>query len=130
MMYKIKPEFIDLWGEDASEETVISENELEAFAREWEMPKSELLPQLIQLSVSRAVENMKAKISRTEMMARRGLLTPREAELRITQLIDEALVEDDFTSDEEHAKLMEQRRLADRRKWRFLLSLTKDKVEV
>lgn len=76
------------------------------------------------------VMEMKEQISRTEKMARRGLLTAREAELRITRLIDDTLVEDAFTSREAWAELEEQRRLADRRKWRFLLSLTKDKVEV
>lgn len=73
------------------------------------------------------VTEMKEQISRTEKVARRGLLTPREAELRITQLIDEGLVEDAFMGEKEHERLMAQRRLAERRKWRFLLDLTKDK---
>ena len=75
------------------------------------------------------VAEMKEKISRTERMAQRGLLTPREAELRITQLIDEGLVEDAFMGVKEHERLMAQRRLADRHKWRFLLSLTKERCE-
>lgn len=75
------------------------------------------------------VAEMKEKISRTEIMARRGLLTPREAELRITQLIDDPSLEETFTDAEGYLRLMEQRRLADRRKWRFLLSLTKERCE-
>lgn len=71
---------------------------------------------------------MKDSITRTEKIAKRGLLTPYEAERRITQLIDDTLPEDAFTSREGWVKIMEQRRLAERRKWRFLLSLTKEKV--
>ena len=128
MMWKIKPEFIDLWGSEADENTRITESDLDALSRAWEKPKFELLSQLIPISQAEAVAEMKEKISRTEKMARRGLLTAREAELRITRLIDDTLVEDAFTSREAWAKLEEEKRLADRRKWRFLLSLTKEKV--
>lgn len=72
---------------------------------------------------------MRDRIRRVEIMAKRGLLTVREAEQRITQLIDETLVADEIMSREEYFKIMEQRRLADRRKWKFLLSLTKERME-
>lgn len=47
MTYKIKPEFLDLWGEDATEDTVITESDLEMIARGWEKTPEELLEQLI-----------------------------------------------------------------------------------
>lgn len=47
MTYKIKPEFLELWGEDATEDTVITENDLEMIARGWEKAPEELLDQLI-----------------------------------------------------------------------------------
>lgn len=47
MTYKIKPEYLDLWGEDAAEDTIITEEELEMIARGWEKNPSDLLEQLI-----------------------------------------------------------------------------------
>lgn len=75
------------------------------------------------------VKEMKQQIDRIEKMAIRGLLTASQAERRIGQLIDEALPEEAIL-DEEIWKRMEQRRLAERRKWRFLLTLTKSSLEV
>ena len=75
------------------------------------------------------VKEMKQQIDRVEKMAIRGLLTASQAERRIGQLIDEALPEEAIL-DEEIWKRMEQRRLAERRKWRFLLTLTKTSLEV
>lgn len=75
------------------------------------------------------VKEMKQQIDRVEKMAIRGLLTASQAERRIGQLIDEALPEEAIL-DEEIWKRMEQRRLAERRKWRFLLTLTKSSLEV
>lgn len=47
MTYKIKPEFIDQWGADATEESIITEADLEMIARGWEMKPEDLLDQLI-----------------------------------------------------------------------------------
>lgn len=47
MTYKIKPEFVNLWGEDATEDTILTEADLEMIARGWEKPVEELLDQLI-----------------------------------------------------------------------------------
>ena len=47
MTYKIKPEYADLWGEDVTEETVITEEDLEMMARGWEKTPEELMDQLI-----------------------------------------------------------------------------------
>lgn len=74
------------------------------------------------------LKEMNEMISRVEIMARRGLLSVYEAELRITRLIDDTLPEPAFTSREEWERIMEQRRLLKRREWRFLLSLTKEKA--
>ena len=47
MTYKIKPEYLDLWGEDATEETIITDEDLEMIARGWEKTPDELMDQLI-----------------------------------------------------------------------------------
>jgi len=44
--YTIKPEFLNLWGEDVTEETVIDTAEVKRLAQEWEKPVDELLEQL------------------------------------------------------------------------------------
>ena len=44
--YTIKPEYLTLWGEDCTEETIITEAEVERLAQEWEKPVDELLEQL------------------------------------------------------------------------------------
>ena len=50
MTYKIKSEYLDLWeGGDTpyDPDRIITEEELEAIARGWEMTPEELLDQLI-----------------------------------------------------------------------------------
>ena len=47
MTYKIKPEYIDLWGADATEDTIITDEDLEMIARGWEKNPDELKDQLI-----------------------------------------------------------------------------------
>lgn len=47
MTYKIKPEFVNMWGSDATEESIITDDDLEMIARGWEKSIDELLPQLI-----------------------------------------------------------------------------------
>ena len=44
--YKIKPEYIDRWGSEANEDTIVSEPEVEQFARDWDCTVSDLLEQL------------------------------------------------------------------------------------
>lgn len=44
--YKIKPEFLSAWGSDTTEETVISEAEVERLAREWDVDLKDLKEQL------------------------------------------------------------------------------------
>ena len=44
--YTIKPEYLSLWGEGCTEDTVITENELQRLAQEWEKSEEELLDQL------------------------------------------------------------------------------------
>ncbi len=129
MLYRIKPEFIDLWGDDANEETTVTGSELETFSSEWEMSKSDLLEQLIPVGVKEATAELKSQMNHVEKLAKRGLLSPRETEQRITGFIDDILADYVLRSREENIKLEEARRLADRRKWRFLLSLTKERCE-
>ena len=45
-MYTIKPEYLPLWGEDADENTIITQDDVERFAADWEKPVEELLEQL------------------------------------------------------------------------------------
>lgn len=47
MTYKIKPEFLDLWGEDATEETVLTEQDVEDIARGWDKRPDDVMDQLI-----------------------------------------------------------------------------------
>ena len=44
--YTVKPEYLTMWGEDVTEETVIDTAEVERLAQEWEKPVEELLEQL------------------------------------------------------------------------------------
>lgn len=44
--YTIKPEYLTLWGEDCTEDTVVDTAEVERLAVEWEKPVDELLEQL------------------------------------------------------------------------------------
>ena len=45
--YHIKPEYLPLWGDDATEETVLTGDDVETICRGWEKPVSEILDQLI-----------------------------------------------------------------------------------
>lgn len=47
--YKIKPEFLEAWGNETTPETVIDSRELSRLSREWNIPEAELLEQLEQI---------------------------------------------------------------------------------
>lgn len=47
MLYTIKPEYLNLWGEDATEETIIDAAEIERLSEEWGKPIEELMDQLV-----------------------------------------------------------------------------------
>lgn len=47
--YTIKPEFLSMWGEDVTEDTVIDSAEVERLADEWGKPVAELLDQLTEI---------------------------------------------------------------------------------
>ena len=47
MTYHVKPEYLTMWGDETTDETVIEQSELERLAAEWEKPIEELLEQLI-----------------------------------------------------------------------------------
>ena len=49
MTYKIKPEYLDLWGSDATEDTIITEDDLEMITRGWEKTPADVMDQLIPL---------------------------------------------------------------------------------
>ena len=44
--YRIMPEYLTLWGEDTTEDTVITTEEIERLAAEWGKPVEELMDQL------------------------------------------------------------------------------------
>ena len=46
--YHIKPEFMDLWGRETTEKTVVTSSDVKQFAIEWETTEEELLGQLIE----------------------------------------------------------------------------------
>lgn len=48
-LFRIKPEYIPLWGEDATEDTVLTEDEVADIARGWDVPVVSLLGQLEQI---------------------------------------------------------------------------------
>ena len=80
------------------------------------------------MELKNAVAEMKANIDRVCRMTMRGALTPEEAETRIIELIDNALPREAIIGDESWRR-MEQRRLAMRRMWRFLLEETSEANE-
>ena len=47
MTYHIKSEYLSLWGDETTEDTIITGDELLRLSREWEKPVEELLEQLI-----------------------------------------------------------------------------------
>ena len=47
MTYKIKPEFIDLFGDEANEDSILTESDLEMIASGWDKTVNEIMPQLI-----------------------------------------------------------------------------------
>ena len=49
MKYTIKPEYLSLWGEDVTEDTIIDSAEVERLAAEWGKSVSELLDQLTEV---------------------------------------------------------------------------------
>lgn len=44
--YKIKEEYLDRWGEDVTADDIVTQEELERLASEWEIPVEELMEQL------------------------------------------------------------------------------------
>ena len=48
-MYHVKEEYLSLWGEDTTEDTVVTQDELERLADEWGKPVDELLEQLTEI---------------------------------------------------------------------------------
>ena len=44
--YKIKEEYIDKWGSDANDETIVTYEQVKRFAHDWEITVDELLEQL------------------------------------------------------------------------------------
>ena len=47
MTYKIKPEYLDMWGEDATEDTVLTEQDVEDITRGWDKTPADVMDQLI-----------------------------------------------------------------------------------
>ena len=47
MTYNIKPEYLDLWGEDATEDTILTEQEVADIARGWDKTTEDVVDQLI-----------------------------------------------------------------------------------
>ena len=50
--YIIKPEYLDLYGSEATSMTVLTEDEVRDLASEWEKDESELIEQLIEIKPS------------------------------------------------------------------------------
>lgn len=48
-LFRIKPEYIHLWGEEATTDTVLTEEEVSDIARGWDVPVVSLMGQLEQI---------------------------------------------------------------------------------
>ena len=48
--YTIKPEYLSLWGEGTTEDTIITDGEVQRLAQEWEKPAEEILAQLEEIT--------------------------------------------------------------------------------
>ena len=48
-LYKVQPEYFSQWGSDVDEDTVITEDEVERLAAEWEKDVETLKQQLIEI---------------------------------------------------------------------------------
>ena len=46
--YRIKPEFLHLWGSETTTETVVTESDVERFASEWDVDLEDLRDELIE----------------------------------------------------------------------------------
>ena len=60
--YRIKPEYLAQWGEDATEETILTEDDIETITRGWEKTPEDVADQLIPENFSAAVELMDDEI--------------------------------------------------------------------
>ena len=77
------------------------------------------------------VAEMNDLLDRTERLAKRGLITDSEAESRMIDIIDNKLPYYDKRRQynlDEYEEVLNQRRLARRRMWMFMLKITEDKV--
>ena len=45
--YRIKPEYLALWGEDATEETILTMDDIESITRGWDKTPDDVMDQLI-----------------------------------------------------------------------------------
>jgi len=62
MEYRIKPEYLDLYGDEATTETTLTADEIDSLAADWEKPVEELLDQLIPVNFEAAVHLMDDEI--------------------------------------------------------------------
>lgn len=47
--YHVKPEYLSEWGEWMDEDSIVTQEEVERLASEWEKPVEELLEQLVEI---------------------------------------------------------------------------------
>lgn len=57
-MYTIKTEYLDLYGPDATEDTILTHEQVEYLASDWEKPVLELVDELEPYNYRSAVELM------------------------------------------------------------------------
>ena len=48
--FKVKPEFYNLWGEETTEDTILTEEDVAEIARGWDKTADDVLDQLIIIS--------------------------------------------------------------------------------
>lgn len=47
MTYRIRPEYLEQWGPEATEETILTRKQIEDIAAGWDQSAADVLPQLI-----------------------------------------------------------------------------------
>ena len=65
--YTVKPEYLTLWGENVTEDTIVTAAEVENLAHEWEKPVDELLCQLDEIPMQDAVSDHFIPVSDAEI---------------------------------------------------------------
>jgi len=88
MLYRVKPEYADLWGADITPETIISDSDLESITRGWEKTPADVMDQLIPVD-DRHIEFVTYIIKHSESFPFTDEITLDSAELLLENALPE-----------------------------------------